>query len=37
MSSLSVTRLDRDFDFVVTGMLDREQDTTIGFIGESPQ
>jgi hypothetical protein len=36
-SFLSVTRFDRDFDFVVTGVLDREQDASIGFVGELPQ
>jgi hypothetical protein len=34
---LAAARLDRDFDFVVTGVLDREQDTSVGFIGKLPQ
>jgi hypothetical protein len=37
MLLLSVARFDRDFDFVVTGVLDREQDTAICFIGKLPQ
>jgi hypothetical protein len=36
-SFLAIARFDRDFDFVVTGVLDREQDASIGFIGELPQ
>jgi hypothetical protein len=36
-SSLYIARVDRDFNFVVTGMLDREQNTTIGFVGQPPQ
>jgi hypothetical protein len=34
---LSAARFDRDFDFVVTGVLDREQDASIGFIRDPPQ
>jgi hypothetical protein len=34
---LAAARFDRDFDFVVTGMLDIEQDTTIRFVREQSQ
>jgi hypothetical protein len=30
-------RVDRDLDFVVTGMLDGEQDASIRFVGDPPQ
>jgi hypothetical protein len=32
-----VARFDRDSDFVVTGVLDGEQDTAIGFVGKPLQ
>jgi hypothetical protein len=34
---LAAARFDRDFDFVVTGVLDGEQDTSIRFVGDPPQ
>ena len=34
---LAAARFDRDFVFVVTGVLDREQDTSISIIGKPPQ
>jgi hypothetical protein len=37
MSSLYVARFDRDFDFVVTGVLDRKQYASVGFVGKLPQ
>ena len=33
---LSAARLDRDFDFVVTGPLDGEQDASIGLVRDQP-
>jgi hypothetical protein len=30
-------RFDRDLDFVVRGMLNREKDPSIGFVGDQPQ
>jgi hypothetical protein len=36
-SFLAIARFDRDFDFVVTGVLDREQDASIRFVGEQPK
>jgi hypothetical protein len=34
---LAAARFDRDFNFVVTGVLDCEQDASIGFVRDAPQ
>jgi len=36
-SFLAVARFNRNFDFVVTGSLDREQDASIGFVSDQPK
>jgi hypothetical protein len=34
---LAAAGFDRDFNFVVTGVIDREQDTSIRFVGDQPK
>lgn len=36
-SFLGIARFDRDFDFVVMGSLDSEQDAPVGFVSDQPK